>query len=181
MRNSKSTAWVFSNAPLFYPGDYCLYFALDFGCLAAWFKKRRLRENSRCNNSTVTKNVMTNAFIWLLNTYFFRNIRIKVTLILSDKTLGYDIHGFQDSRLALVRRSMIARRTQLRLREKRRRNRTVALSPEDDRRSSFISTFLAGAKMLHDQSCQVPSRTSTLSNKDEVNTLHYLMGVVVAF
>ena len=38
-----------------------------------------------------------------------------------------DIHGFADSRLALVRRSMIARRTQARLREKRRRNRTVAL------------------------------------------------------
>jgi hypothetical protein len=54
----------------------------------------------------------------------------------------HDLHGFADSRLALVRRSMIARRTQARLREKRRRNRTVALSPEDDRRSSFISTFL---------------------------------------
>ena len=86
----------------------------------------------------------------------------------SDKTLGYDLHGFQDSRLALVRRSMIARRTQARLREKRRRNRTVALSPEDDRRSSFISTFLADTKLLQDQSVQVPSQTSTLSNKDEV-------------
>lgn len=58
---------------------------------------------------------------------------------------------------------MIARRTQARLREKRRRNRTVALSPEDDRRSSFISTFLADTKQQQDQSCQVPSENSTLS------------------
>ena len=63
---------------------------------------------------------------------------------------------------------MIARRTQARLREKRRRNRTVALSPEDDRRSSFISTFL-DTKQLQDQSCQVPSQHSTLSNKTNVS------------
>ena len=82
----------------------------------------------------------------------------------------HDLHGFADSRLALVRRSMIARRTQARLREKRRRNRTVALSPEDDRRSSFISTFL-DTKQLQDQSCQVPSQHSTLSNKTNVSLL----------
>ena len=86
-----------------------------------------------------------------------------------EKHLGVDVHGFQDSRLALVRRSMIARRTQARLREKRRRNRTVALSPEDDRRSSFISTFLADTKVCQDQSVQVPSQASTLSNKEEVS------------
>ncbi|CBY32080.1 unnamed protein product [Oikopleura dioica] len=77
-----------------------------------------------------------------------------------------DIHGFGDTRLALVRRSMIARRTQQRLREKRRRNRTVALSPEDDRRSSFISTFL-DQKSLEDRSTQIPSQPSTLSKEAE--------------
>ena len=90
--------------------------------------------------------------------YVFRNNREQ----------HHDLHGFADSRLALVRRSMIARRTQARLREKRRRNRTVALSPEDDRRSSFISTFL-DTKQLQDQSCQVPSQHSTLSNKTNVS------------
>ncbi|CAG5085216.1 Oidioi.mRNA.OKI2018_I69.PAR.g10842.t1.cds [Oikopleura dioica] len=80
-----------------------------------------------------------------------------------------DIHGFGDTRLALVRRSMIARRTQQRLREKRRRNRTVALSPEDDRRSSFISTFL-DQKSLEDRSTQIPSQPSTLSKEAEEAT-----------
>jgi len=61
---------------------------------------------------------------------------------------------------------MIARRTQQRLREKRRRNRTVALSPEDDRRSSFISTFL-DQKSLEDRSTQIPSQPSTLSKEAE--------------
>lgn len=79
-----------------------------------------------------------------------------------------DIHGFGDTRLALVRRSMIARRTQQKLREKRRRNRTVALSPEDDRRSSFISTFL-DQKSLEDRSTQIPSQPSTLSKEAEEN------------
>ena len=72
---------------------------------------------------------------------------------------------------------MIARRTQARLREKRRRNRTVALSPEDDRRSSFISTFLADTKVCQDQSVQVPSQASTLSNKDEVTYLQLKMEI----